>query len=45
MPRTALCLAPQAKLIDTYHNVGLALETLTYQSAQKFTLYFPAGGG
>ena len=34
-----------ARLVDTYHDIGLALETLSYQSAQRSTLYFPDGSG
>ena len=34
-----------AALVDRYHDVGLALETLTYSGSSDFTLYFPAGSG
>jgi hypothetical protein len=34
-----------ASLIDKYASINLHLETIAYQSRDKWTLYFPAGSG
>ncbi len=33
------------KILDSYMDVGMNLETFTYESRNTFTLYFPAGSG
>ena len=32
-------------LVDDYHDIGLAPETLTFTDTNHFTLYFPLGSG